>query len=175
MRTNGDTRSTVFTTRDLNQTSAVDTQIRLNVAYTYVVLVVDANGETIGSGGPVDAGVRSPDADIDVITFECTSATDVLGARCDWRPTNADDAVGYQLWRIVNRGERQQVWRGGLDQISARDILPDGTLVARYAVLAVDAGGNVVAQSRPVTLYFRDGEQGRPAVSKRSTHVLTYR
>lgn len=119
---------------------------------------------------------RRPTA-IDVISLECASRADVLGARCAWRPTNADDAVGYQLWRIVDRGERELVWRGGLDHTSASDRIPAGTKVVRYAVLALDADGEIVGQSRPVTLRLRDHDrdEDRTPVRRVVASSLTYR
>jgi hypothetical protein len=163
VRTDGDTRTTVFTTRDLATTVAVDTNIRIGVTYGYSVLVLDENGRTIGRGGPVRAGVKAPDPDpeIEVLTMHCEAADHVLAARCEWRTATSRAAVGYQLWRIVNRGEREQVWRGGLDHTAARDVLPDDTIVVRYAVLAVDKNGDVVGQSRPVALRFVDGPTDR--------------
>ncbi len=163
IRTNGDTRTTVFTTRDLATTVAIDSNIRLGVTYGYSILVLDANGATVGKGGPVRAGVKAPDTDpeLEVLTMKCEAADEVVAAHCEWRPTTSRTAVGYQLWRIVNRGEREMVWRGGLDHTAARDSLPDDTVLVRYAVLAVDKDGEVVGQSRPFALRFVDGPTDR--------------
>lgn len=160
IRSNGDTRTTVFSTRDLTVTTAIDSNIRLDVAYTYSILVVDARGNTIGQGGPVTAGVRAPDPEVEVLQLECVAADELLAARCHWRPSTSSPAVGYQLWRIVNRGERELVHRGGLDQTSVGDQLPRNTLVVRYAVLALDADGEIVGQSRPFALRFDNGHGG---------------
>jgi hypothetical protein len=179
VRTDGDTRTTVFRTRDLTQTSAVDGNIRLGVTYGYSILVVNEQGETIGSGGPVRAGVKAPDPELEVLTLRCEAADDVVAARCTWRPTTSEAAVGYQLWRVVNRGERELVWRGGLDQTAVRDDLSNTTRLVRYAVLAVDAQGGIVGQSRPVALRFDDGptdrDVDRSPVRLRSIVANTYR
>ncbi len=168
IRSNGDTRTTVMSTRDLGVTTAIDTDIRLDVAYTYAVLVLDANGTTIGQGGPVTAGVRAhePDPGIEALTIECAAADDAHAARCHWREATNRNAAGYQLWRIVNRGERELVHRGGLDQTSVADRLPRNTKLVRYAVLAVDVDGEIVGQSRPFTLRFDDGAPARPGRSR---------
>lgn len=164
VRTDGDTRTTVFRTRDLTETFTVDSEIRLGVTYRYSVLVVDETGTTTGRGGPVRAGVKAPEpeTDVEVLTLRCEAATDVKAARCEWRAATSRNAVGYQLWRVVNRGERELVWRGGLDQTAARDDVPNGTVSVRYAVLAVDADGEIVGRSRPAFLQFEDDTDDRP-------------
>lgn len=105
---------------------------------------------------PVPVPNREPS--LDVMTMACQ--LDGLVAGCEWRPTTAATAVGYQLWRIVDRGERELVWRGGLDATAARDRLPEGTLAVRYAVVAVDADGNRVGQARPITLIVERDDDG---------------
>lgn len=99
---------------------------------------------------------------LDAIPMSCEADGTTVG--CSWRSTTAESAVGYQLWRIADRGEREYVWRGGLDVTAARDAVPADAAVVRYAVLAVDADGNVVGQSRPVALRLDDPE--RPIVDR---------
>lgn len=140
--------------------------------------VDEAPAPTRASAAEVDAQpvVRPIDRPVlDVIPISCEAEGATVG--CSWRATTAESAVGYQLWRIVDRGEREYVWRGGLDVTAARDAVPADAVVVRYAVLAVDADGNVVGQSRPVTL--RLDEPERPIVNRsaiRATSVAnTYR
>ena len=80
---------------------------------------------------------------------------------CEWRSATNDRAAGYQLWRILDRGERELVGRVGLDVTSLRDIVPAGTKAVRYAVVAVSEKGNVVGQSRvqKIVLRIDDNEQ----------------
>lgn len=119
---------------------------------------------------PID--VRPVDeSDLDVISLRCEAADAAVAARCAWRPTNSEAAIGYQLWRIVDRGDRELVWRGGLDETSARDALPADTTIVRYAVLAVDEEGEVVGQSRPATLRFVDGDDD-PVRDVRRVHAV---
>lgn len=79
---------------------------------------------------------------------------------CRWRAATGDQAVGYQLWRIVDRGDRMLVARGGLDMLGARDVVPAGATVVRYAVLALNEDGRVVGQSRVQKLEL--GDDGGP-------------
>jgi hypothetical protein len=99
VRTDGETRTTVFTTRDLATTVTIDSNIRLGVTYGYTIVVLDENGTTVGKGGPVRAGVRAPEPgpDIEVLTIKCEAADEIVAAHCEWRPTTSRAAVGYQL------------------------------------------------------------------------------
>lgn len=91
--------------------------------------------------------------DVEVLLLSC-GRTDrsIDDARahvgCEWRASTSRHAAGYQLWRIVDRGDRELVARFGLDIVGARDVLPAGAEVVRYAVLAVNENGRVVGQSR---------------------------
>lgn len=67
---------------------------------------------------------------------------------CKWRPANHPKAVGYQLWRIVDRGEREGVARGGLDFLGHKDVVSSEAHLVRYAVISVDENGRRVGQSR---------------------------
>ncbi len=102
-------------------------------------------------------------ADLEVLQLACaiadaegdeatdsSDASDATRVRigCRWRPATSERAVGYQLWRIVDRGEREAVARGGLDLTGARDVVPASAEIVRYAVIAVDEDGNRVGQSR---------------------------
>lgn len=99
---------------------------------------------------PVDVHPEErPDADVEILRLECRPATQFDNAvGCAWGDVTSDDAVGYQLWRIVDRGERELVWRGGLDTTTHLDRVPGDSMVVRYAILAVDEAGEIVARSR---------------------------
>ena len=75
---------------------------------------------------------------------------------CRWRPSQHQATAGYQLWRIVDRGEREMVARGGLDMEGARDVVSAKARVVRYAVLAVNKDGRRVGQSRVVEIRLHD-------------------
>ncbi len=105
---------------------------------------------------PADARpVRDRDATRpkkEVLRMACETADGEEEGRthvgCRWRAATSDQAAGYQLWRIVDRGERALVARGGLDMLGARDVVPADAKVVRYAVLALNEDGRVVGQSR---------------------------
>lgn len=75
---------------------------------------------------------------------------------CRWRPAESPAAAGYQLWRMVDRGERELVARGGLDMGGARDVVSAESHVVRYAVIAVNDHGRRVGQSRVVEIRLHD-------------------
>lgn len=162
-RTNGDVREVILTTRDLSKTSVVDSAIRFDVRYRYVVQVLNAEGRTIGSSGVAHAGVVSPDTDLEVLNLHCRqgAAGGVHDGRrgrqvgCEWRAAEHPDAVAYQLWRIVDRDERELVWRGGLDTTAARDHVGSDASRVLYVVLGLDAEGGIVGRSRPSEVWLR--------------------
>lgn len=112
-----------------------------------------------------------PDAEdrLEVLTMTCRNwgGTDGNAAGCAWRPASHPDAVGYQLWRIVDGSERELVWRGRLDETRHIDRVPEDASYAVYAVLAVDADGDIVGQARPDVVRFAssEGRTDRPARS----------
>ncbi len=156
-RTNGDVREIILRTSDLATTSVLDTSIRFDVRYRYIVQVLNAQGRTIGTSGQVQAGVESPNTDLEVLKLRCQQVRpdvafggrDGQTVRCEWRAGEHPDAVGYQLWRIVDGDERELVWRGGMDTTAVRDRVGNDVSRATYVVLALGADGVVVGQSRP--------------------------
>lgn len=90
---------------------------------------------------------------------------------CRWRPAHHRAAVGYQLWRIVDRGEREMVARGGLDMVGARDVVSAEAHLVRYAVVAVNKDGRRVGQSRVVKIHLRDGRTHDGPVRRRAHRV----
>jgi len=87
-----------------------------------------------------------------VLKIECEKIRSDAGkaAACHW--SGSDQARGYQLWRLVNRGERELVGTFNNETFSTRDALPNNTRVVRYAVLALDSDGEIVGRSRVATL-----------------------
>ncbi len=131
---------------------------------------------------PTDARPDRRTTDLEVLRLACAIADDQADITesdaaaeatrvrigCRWRPAKSEKAAGYQLWRIVDRGEREAVARGGLDMLGARDVVPASAEVVRYAVIAVDENGRRVGQSRVqrVVITERDDHdrgQDRPA------------
>lgn len=110
----------------------------------------------------VDVRPERPKRDLEVLRMRCEIAdgeSDVAGGDaasdatrvhigCRWRAATSERAAGYQLWRIVDRGDRELVARGGLDMLGARDVVSADAHLVRYAVIAVDEDGRRVGQSR---------------------------
>ena len=99
--------------------------------------------------------VRPPQ--LEVLTLACAerdvdSTEHTIG--CQWRSSTREDAVGYQLWRIVDHNGRELVWRGGLDTTMVRDSISGRARSSLYVVLALDADGGIVGQSRPSVIRF---------------------
>lgn len=105
---------------------------------------------------PVDVrpDVRPPQ--IDLITLGCEGRRDdsgSVGSVCRW--SSVEKARGYQLWRIVDRGDRELVGTYGNGLNIARDDVPDDAHLVRYAVLALDADGDIIGRSRVARVAFR--------------------
>ena len=113
---------------------------------------------------PVDERDR-PDRDLEPLRLRC-AATDSapddtrVHIGCRWRAAESEAAAGYQLWRIVDRGHRELVARGGLDLLGHRDVVPADTSLVRYAVIAVDENGRRVGQSRVARVSLADDGGG---------------
>ncbi len=115
------------------------------------------NAETVRVRRDVRPHVR-PDVrpDIVVLSLGCDARRDDtgnLGAACRWSTT--DTARGYQLWRIVDRGHRELIGTYNAETNVARDDAPDDAHLVRYAVLALDADGDIIGRSRVVPVRFR--------------------
>ncbi len=104
-----------------------------------------------------------PHRDLEVLQMKCSVADGEpedtrVHIGCRWRAAEQEKAAGYQLWRIVDRGEREMVARGGLDMLGARDVVSAEASVVRYAVIAVDENGRRVGQSRVQKLVLADDD-----------------
>ncbi len=103
-----------------------------------------------------DVRVTDRDHDVEALHMKCAQLEPgVAAVECAWRPATHPRAVGYQLWRIIDRGHRELVWRGGLDATSNVSRVPADASVARYAVLAVNENGRIVGRSRVQTVTLR--------------------
>lgn len=115
---------------------------------------------------PTDVRRDRPDrpvADLEVLQLRCEAADhrpDATRVRigCRWRAAQSERAAGYQLWRIVDRGHRELVARGGLDLLGHRDVVSANASLVRYAVIAVDENGRRVGQSRVERVMIDDGD-----------------
>lgn len=90
---------------------------------------------------------------------------------CRWRRAESPAAAGYELWRIVDRGDRELVARGRLDMVGARDHVSAEAHVVRYAVIAVDEHGRRVGQSRAVEIRLHDDRPDDRLVRRRRHNV----
>lgn len=103
-----------------------------------------------------DVRQSDPVHDVEVLHIKCAQIEPgVAAVECAWRPATHPKAVGYQLWRIIDRGHRELIWRGGLGATSHVSRVPTDASVARYAVLAMNENGRIVGRSRVQNVEFR--------------------
>lgn len=130
----------------------LDTRVRRGHVYTYLVVAVAKDGSRIAVGGPV--AVRIPGRH-HALRFVCAvgSDGDHLGVGCKWSESKDPAAVGYVLWRSVDGGARQAIYRTGLDgRLHFFDTKVEPGQSIRYAVVAVDATGHRVGKGGPIVV-----------------------
>ena len=130
----------------------VDRNVSRGHRYTYVVLALAADGSTLGRGGPVVVRIPPPD---DVLRMACELARigDVRGVACKWSETDHPAAVRYVLYRSVDGGAREAIYRAGLDgRRSFLDRAVKRGQSIRYSVVVFDKAGHVVGRGGPVVV-----------------------
>lgn len=139
----------------------------LTIGVVILGLVAPASAETQTRTRQTDTDVavvaarpvRRP-AHIDALSLGCAARRDGdggIGAACRWG--SSDEVRTYQLWRIIDRGDRQLVGTYDFETFAARNDVPDDAHVARYAVIGLDGEGEIVARSRVARVLF---SQARP-------------
>jgi hypothetical protein len=126
-----------------------DRNIRTGHTYHYFVAALNAAGTRVAKSNVANVYVgRAPQT----LAFNCvvvidTALTDVS---CRWSATNRATAVRYVLWRSVDGAARQAIYRTG---IHGHRTFVDRNVKAgqriRYAVVALDKYGRVVAYGSP--------------------------
>lgn len=166
-----------------------DTNVDVPAAYVYAVLALDADGEVIGRSRVVKAVLHERDRAPEPLHLGCdgqsaeTNRTELDAAApdhaiwvtCEWRPATSDLAAGYVVWRSIDDGERSVIARTGLEQTAIRDDDVAAGHRYRYVVQAVDADGNLVGQSRSVSIAFRPHDRPTPEVEVRRARDVDLR
>lgn len=147
VRADADGRSVVHRTDDLRVRTFTDTDVEFDTRYRYRLILVDADGDRIGRSRVNPAMVRSDRPEI--LGLECDGTdTDPVEVTCTWDAPTAAGAESVQLWRVVPGSARELVATVGTEVTTSTDELPPVVTRARYAVLARNADGVIVARSR---------------------------
>lgn len=127
--------------------------------FTAPVFTAPASAQTDSDRRDQPSVTDTRPVDVEALTMRCRARQirsdqgPIKAVHCEWRPATHPHATGYQLWRIVGlgdgAGQRELVWRGGLDAVSNTSRVPADAGVATYALLAVDRNGEIVGRSRP--------------------------
>ena len=126
-----------------------DRNIRTGHAYHYLVAGIGADGTRVAKSALISVRVpRAPQP----LAFNCVVVIDGAdtSARCHWSDTTRPGAVRYILWRSVDGGAREAIYRVGEDgrrSFIDHDVKPGQTI--RYAVVAINANHRIVAFGGP--------------------------
>jgi len=126
-----------------------DFRIRTGHAYHYFVAGIGADGKRVAKSEVVTVRVGRP---AEILRFNCVFIIDNAkhGSLCRWSDAVRDSAVRYVLWRSVNGGPREAIYRtpeDGRRSFLDTDVKPGQRI--RYAVVALNAGGRVVGFGGP--------------------------
>ncbi len=126
-----------------------DFRIRTGHTYRYLVTGVNAEGTRVAKSAVVKVYVGRP---AEALRFNCAVVIDegASSVICRWSDTTRRSAVKYVLYRSVNGGAREAIYRTGEDGRRAfrdRDVKPGQAI--RYAVVAVNGSGRIVAFGGP--------------------------
>jgi fibronectin type 3 domain-containing protein len=126
-----------------------DFNIRTGHTYRYVVTAVDGTGTRVAKSAADTVYVVRP---AQALRFNCVVEIDegLTSVVCRWSDTTRASAIRYVLFRSVDGGPREAIYRVGEDGRRAfrdRDVKPGQAI--RYAVVAVNASGRIVALGGP--------------------------
>ena len=148
----GGPREVIYRTGLDGRLGFFDTKIRPGHTFRYVVVVVDRAGHAVGYGGPEVVTVPPP-ADTLRMACELAAIGDQRGVACKWSAATHPVAAGYVLWRSVDDGPREAIYRIGLDGRQwylDPDVKPGQTI--RYSVVVVDKDGRAVGHGGPIVV-----------------------
>ena len=151
VRVAGAEREVVYRSDDLDVRSFTDLSVEFDTRYRYRLVLVDSDGDRIGRSRINRAIVKSNRPEI--VDLDCNGTeSDPVAVSCSWVQPSSEAAVSVQLWRLLPGKTRELVTTQAPDDTTAQDELPAGVTRARYAVIARDGDGVVVARSRAVRL-----------------------
>jgi hypothetical protein len=145
----GGTRQLVTSVRGDATLRHADFNIRSGKTYRYTVVGYGTDGSRVAKSSIAKVYVPSaPQA----LWFNCVVIIDAgdESVRCAWSDTTRASAVRYVLYRSVNGGAREAIYRTGEDgrrSFRDRDVRPGQSI--RYAVVALNASGRIVAWGGP--------------------------
>ncbi len=158
VRVGGGDRSVVYR-GDTSTTRFVDETVEFNTRYRYRVVVVNENGRRIQRSRWNKAFVRGGDTerlhlDCNAAEVDAVPETDAVDPElttkpviCSWEAAESEGVTEYQLWRRLRGEHRELVATVGADVLSQGDDVPADTGRGVYAVLALDADGEIIGRS----------------------------
>lgn len=145
----GGARELVTSVRADARLRHADFNIRSGKTYRYTVVGYGADGSRVAKSAIARVYVPSaPQA----LWFNCVVILDAgdESVRCAWSDTTRASALRYVLYRSVHGGAREAIYRvheDGRRSFRDWDVKPGQSI--RYAVVALDASGRIVAWGGP--------------------------
>lgn len=126
-----------------------DFNIRTGKTYRYTVIAVNEAGTKVAKSNVAKVYVGRP---AEPLRFNCAVIIDegATSVSCRWSDTTRASAVKYVLYRSVDGAAREAIYRVGEDgrrSFRDRDVKPGQAI--RYAVVALNASGRIVAYGGP--------------------------
>ena len=130
----------------------IDLGVSRGHVYTYAVVAIGRDGSKLAVSKP--STVRIPPAP-DALRMACALASvgDRRGVACKWSESVNPGAAAYVLWRSVDGGPREAIFKaapGGRLAFLDTSVKPGQTI--RYAVVVLDRSGARVGHGGPVTV-----------------------
>ncbi len=141
-----------------------DARVAPGHTYTYKVVARTASGRRIAVSRPVVVRVPVPD---EVLRLACAVDETAVepGVTCKWSDATHPRAARYVLWRSVDGGARERIYRTGLDgrlRFTDTEVKPGQTI--RYAVVVKSRAGHRVGLGGPVVVEIPAVEAAAPAL-----------
>jgi len=143
----GRPRQLIATVAPTDPLRHVDRNVSTGHRYSYQVVAVAGDGKRLGVSNVVSIRIGRPPQ---VLGLHCVYVIDGMtqGVLCHWTASTRPAAVRFVLFRSVDGGARQAVYRVGIDgRRSFLDTDVKAGQVIRYRVLALAADGRVVGAS----------------------------
>jgi hypothetical protein len=132
----------------------LDRHVRRGHFYTYAVVAKATDGSTLAISPAVSVWIPARHDHLRMACGLATAHGENRGVACKWSGAKHPAAAGYVLWRKVDGGPRERIYRTGLDgRRSFLDTDVERGEKIRYGVSVVTEKGRHVGKGGPVVVW----------------------